>query len=265
MARSTQAAKRAGKTPEELAQEAANDTAMKLRNLQAVMAANGFTVDADGKWQPPHPPMAEISLQGARSSDDNATNSSDICPKDTGLDKLVDQKLAIVRSKKHKSEREVGMKAVIKAHVKSHLWRRCKIPYGKEEKQEAAEIVLDSLNLVGYDATTPEGKANREKWLEAFTGDVITELNNHRGYVQGNIQKACEAYAAGNGGKMPPKALLKKCFERKIDLNKPNEVEFFEWYWLTLMAQAVGNGKDWSQEKRLYFTISEAAPPATPK
>jgi hypothetical protein len=67
-----------------------------------------------------------------------------------------------------------------------------------------------------------------------------------------------------NNGYFPSSAMLLACLERKIDLEKAADAQFFEVYWDGLLPKTTGNKHDWSPAHSHYVKITDGAPPNSP-
>lgn len=255
------------------------NAAAKLRALQAEkkkmledLAENGLTYDENGKIVRQDQCNSE-SNSGQDDSDSCGSDSEDEGQVISSFKKAAKPPKAVAnmqaqlavtmhrvaRKKKKAPLDETTM--LIRDCVKNKLWALCKIIHGEKAQEKAAEKCLELLNLDGFTGKGKHFDAQRQQWIKAYGPVVTAAINNHRSYVQNRVKDACQRWMAAHGNVLPSEEVLKKCLERKIDLNNAYEVEVMKWYWDDLMAVTAGNMDDWHPDKRLYMLLSTASPP----
>lgn len=175
------------------------------------------------------------------------------------------------KAKKQRAERENNeLKSRIKEVIVENFWRLFKfVPPGEAQELRLFGMIRDVMIKEGniacdFGATKRQEAAWKEDWPEDNASIIAAELNGHRNYVQSNLKGAARKYWVDNGETLPPVAKILACARRTIDLDDPEDVRIFTWYWDSLLPQVTGNNRDWQPGIRHYATISTAAPKDAP-
>ena len=101
----------------------------------------------------------------------------------------------------------------------------------------------------------------RDSWVKTYCKYILQVLGGCRNYLTQELKKVALRRMKAKQN-CPTHVELLKCAKRDIDINKPEEVEFFAWYYEEVMPKILG--PDW--KTKLYYTIvSQAVCPKTSK
>ena len=165
--------------------------------------------------------------------------------------------------KKKDATAQDKFRRVINEAIRQGQWRYWKfVPKDDTDEKTIAKEIYKAV-AAEYPIYHMEDKSQRNQFIEDHLPDFATELNNVRAYVTSRIKDSCKAYFLEHG-KMPDIQKIKDCATRNLDLNNPEDVAHFDWYWEDLLVKATGNKADWDIEKRWYATITDNAPPDSP-
>jgi hypothetical protein len=142
-----------------------------------------------------------------------------------------------------------GEKENILKVVNGELWRVAKFINCKED-QEQCDIFV-------YKALYPNLPFDDDKaygWMMTYTKVIRDGLYAKRNYVASRM-KECAWRFFTNGQTPPTVEMIRKCIAREIDVNHPEEMAVFKWFWETLLPKVVG-AKEWGPSVHLYNCIS---------
>lgn len=172
--------------------------------------------------------------------------------------------------KKGRDTENDELRSRIKEIIAQKFWRAIKfVPPGDDQETKLFNMVRVAMIKEGtisppYRASKRQEEAWEKGWLEENGAIIASEFNSHRNYVQSVMKGAARKYWEDNNETLPSVDKILACARRTIDVNDPEDVRIFTWYWDCLLPQVTGNNRDWQPGIRHYATISEAAPQDTP-
>ena len=133
--------------------------------------------------------------------------------------------------------------------VNGDLWRVCKFIGCKDDEEKCSEYVYKLL----YD-TEPLDLDKMYSWHATYRKTIRDALYGKRNYATAQV-KACAWKLFEAGIELPSVEMVRKCVNRTIDINDPEEMKVFKWYWECLLPKVVG-AVEWGPSVRLYNLIS---------
>jgi hypothetical protein len=133
--------------------------------------------------------------------------------------------------------------------AKSKLWRSRKFIADHDDENQAAEFVLNYLNVP--EMKTKETKASM---IKTYKTQIKKTLYAHKSYVASEFKKVAFKMLKDKK-KLPNSEDILKCITRNIV--SVDDMELFEWYWEILLPKMIG-AKEWDTSVRYYTTISLA-------
>jgi len=182
--------------------------------------------------------------------------------------------MAIQSKKKGGTSASKELVSLIERTVKEDTWRVVKFQNTPKERRDLTVMVLNKLNLPGFQLGKAEDEENRANWINAYEGIVCKSLNGHRNYVQNRIMlNAGYPWIRGPGkgplptdkGKMPSKERMHALNIRDLDPESDADYALWKWWHTQVMPPAVGHRKGWGPDRYCYLTIGRGAPPNAPK
>ena len=150
-------------------------------------------------------------------------------------------------------------KKKIDALVNSELWRTCKFINCKEDEEMASEFLYNII-YGGKKSTDVDAMYS---WTATYKSHIKKALYAKRNYATSQIKLAANDLFKNNES-VPTVAMIQKCINRTIDVNDPEEMKAFQWYWEVLLPKMVG-ASEWGNTVRYYTTIYAAKIPGDAK
>ena len=135
---------------------------------------------------------------------------------------------------------------------KNHLWRTRKFISCDEEEMAAADFVR--VHMKNLELTSMEQKVS---WVETYKRPIKKAFFARRNYVTSEIKKLVSKHFLNKGLPMPTLAQILACATRTIDVNVPEQMDMFMFYWETILPKMVGS-KAWDRAQKYYTTITKA-------
>ena len=111
--------------------------------------------------------------------------------------------------------------------VKQILFRLDKFVQDEDDEEEATKKCYVLLHSA--EECKQLGKEHKVTWCNTYSPIVTAKYNKARSYKQGRVKEStCWWYRKHKT--MPNLDIIKKCVDRTIDMNDPEELKHYEWY-----------------------------------
>ena len=110
------------------------------------------------------------------------------------------------------------------------IFQRAKFISNEGEKIDCTTTVYDLIFT--KEEKKEHGAGYKAKWVNTCSGQVLSDLNEKRGYIQQRMRDAVEHFAKKNDNRILTKKEILRCIMRDIDWKNEDDQKIFEWYWV---------------------------------
>ena len=151
--------------------------------------------------------------------------------------------------------------ASVQSTFKHKVFCKVKFVLNMEQLEEATKLCLLEMPGQKLDVRSkdPEMKAAVAAWVDTYKGDVRSQINKQRSYVQNQLKDAAQQWYDTHDKPLPTWQQLEQIALRSEDLDLEDEdtQEMLLFYVDSILPKVAGS-KFFPKNVRCYYTISDA-------